>query len=204
MPHRTDQGIFAVFEGIDGGGKTTQIRMLAEELRRRGEEPVLSREPTDGPWGRKLRESAASRRMSLEDELDAFIRDRAGHVRDLILPALNAGKIVILDRYFYSTLAYQGARGADVAAVRRLMEAQFPIPDVVYLLDLTPEQALQRISGSRGEQPNEFERLDALQRVREIFLSLDDPHILRVDASRDPAAVHADVVRAFPKRHAGV
>lgn len=202
MPHRADHGIFAVFEGIDGGGKTTQIRMLARELRRRGEEPVLSREPTSGPWGRKLRESAATGRMSLEEELDAFVRDRAEHVRDLILPSLDAGKIVILDRYFYSTLAYQGARGADVDSVRRLMEERFPLPDIVYLLDLTPEQAVQRISESRGDRPNEFERLDSLRKAREIFLSLEDARILRIDAFRDPAAVHADVVRAFPKRRA--
>jgi dTMP kinase len=202
VPHRADHGIFAVFEGIDGGGKTTQIRMLARELRRRGEEPVLSREPTSGPWGRKLRESAATGRMSLEEELDAFVRDRAEHVRDLILPSLDAGKIVILDRYFYSTLAYQGARGADVDSVRRLMEERFPLPDIVYLLDLTPEQAVQRISESRGDRPNEFERLDSLRKAREIFLSLEDARILRIDAFRDPAAVHADVVRAFPKRRA--
>lgn len=200
MPYRTDKGIFAVFEGIDGGGKTTQIQMLAEELRRRGEEPVLSREPTDGPWGRKLRESAAMGRMSLEDELDTFIRDRTEHVQNLILPALEAGKIVILDRYFYSTLAYQGARGADVQAVRELMESRFPLPDVVYLLDLTPDQAIRRISESRGEQPNEFERLDSLRRVREIFLSVDDPRIVRVDAFRDATDVHRDILAAFPKR----
>jgi dTMP kinase len=200
VPYRTDKGIFAVFEGIDGGGKTTQIQMLAEELRRRGEEPVLSREPTDGPWGRKLRESAAMGRMSLEDELDTFIRDRTEHVQNLILPALEAGKIVILDRYFYSTLAYQGARGADVQAVRELMESRFPLPDVVYLLDLTPDQAIRRISESRGEQPNEFERLDSLRRVREIFLSVDDPRIVRVDAFRDATDVHRDILAAFPKR----
>jgi dTMP kinase len=146
--------------------------------------------------------AASAGRLSLEDELDMFIRDRTEHVDNLILPSLEAGKIVILDRYFYSTLAYQGARGAGVDELRWLMEERFPLPDVVYLFDLAPERAVKRIAESRGEHPNEFERLDALRRVREIFLSLDDPRIVRIDAGRDPAEVHQDVMRALPKRRA--
>ncbi len=106
-----DAGILIVFDGIDGGGKTTQAKLLADILTAAGETVVLSKEPTDGPWGKQLRASATTGRMSLADELHAFTEDRKQHVTNLIAPALARGEIVILDRYFYSTIAYQGARG---------------------------------------------------------------------------------------------
>ncbi len=127
---------------------------------------MVSREPTDGRWGRLLRESAVSGRMSLEEELHAFEEDRKEHVAAVIRPALEAGKIVILDRYFYSTIAYQGARGADVAEVRARMEAQFPIPDAVFILDAEPRLGVQRIAESRGGTPDHFEDREYLERVR--------------------------------------
>jgi dTMP kinase len=75
---------------------------------------VRSKEPTDGPWGQKIRQSAQTGRMSVEDELHAFTEDRKEHVRDLILPALTAGKAVVLDRYFYSTIASKEAAMASL------------------------------------------------------------------------------------------
>ena len=177
-------GVFLVFEGIDGAGKSTQIRKLGARLREAGEEPVLSREPTDGPWGRRIRESATSGRMTAGEELQAFIHDRTEHLETLVMPALNAGRIVVLDRYFYSTIAYQGTRaGGDPAAVRKLMESLFPTPDLVLWFDLDPEKALARITASRGEIPNEFEREEGLQRARDVFRSLHGDHFRRVDAS---------------------
>src|SRR5262245_42547095 len=94
-------GILIVVEGIDGAGKSTQVRRIAEALRAVGETVVQSREPTDGPWGRKIRESAVSGRMSLADELHAFVEDRREHVAGVIRPALDRGEIVVLDRYYY-------------------------------------------------------------------------------------------------------
>jgi len=186
--------VFIVFEGIDGTGKTVQVRLLKEALERAGEHPVVSREPTDGPWGRLIRESATTGRLSPEQELDAFLRDRTEHVQMLIRPALDQGKIVILDRYFYSSIAYQGSRGANVSAVRELMESRFPIPDAVFILDIDPEVALHRIAHSRGEQPNEFERLEYLSRVRAIFQEMEGPMIHHIDASMPVEALHARVM----------
>ena len=178
-------GVFIVFEGIDGAGKSTQIRRLGARLREAGEEPVLSREPTDGPWGRRIRESATTGRMTAEEELRSFIQDRTEHLEGLVIPALQAGKIVILDRYFYSTIAYQGSRpGGDPASVRQLMESLFPSPDLVLWFDLEPDLALGRITSSRGEVPNEFERREGLERAREVFRSLAGRHIRRIDAGR--------------------
>jgi dTMP kinase len=187
-------GVFLVFEGIDGAGTSTQIQKLGARLREAGEEPVLSREPTDGPWGRRIRESATTGRMTAEDELQAFIRDRTEHLETLVMPALETGRIVVLDRYFYSTIAYQGTRpGGDPAAVRQLMEGLFPAPDLVLWFDIEPEVALSRIVASRGEVPNEFERQEGLERAREVFRSLDGDHIRRIDASKPAGEIFADV-----------
>ena len=117
------QGLFIVIEGIDGTGKSTQSKRLAEWFRSRGREVVLSREPTDGPWGKKLRESATTGRLSAEEELECFLNDRREHVEMSIKPALAEGKVVILDRYYFSTMAYQGARGFDPVEIRRRNEA---------------------------------------------------------------------------------
>jgi dTMP kinase len=192
------RGVFIVFEGIDGAGKSTQIRLLAKELQRRGLEPVLSREPTDGPWGRKLRESATTGRLSEQEELECFLRDRAEHVANLIEPSLGEGKWVILDRYYYSTIAYQGIRGHDPVALRREMEARFPKPDRVYLLDLDPAAAVERIKAGRHEGLNEFERREALERIREVFLSIDGSEMQVIDANQPLMAVHRAIVSSLP------
>ncbi|MBA4018141.1 MAG: dTMP kinase [Pirellula sp.] len=182
-----------VVEGIDGAGKSTQVRRIGEALKAAGEDVVLSREPTDGPWGRKLRESQTTGRMSLDEELAAFLEDRREHVRDLIMPALARGAIVILDRYYFSTMAYQGIRGADAAQIRRENEKFAPRPDVVLLVDFDPQTALRRIEQSRGDVPNTFERLDALQAIRAVFLetAAGDPTFRIVDGNGSPDEVFA-------------
>ncbi|MCB1130859.1 MAG: dTMP kinase [Verrucomicrobiae bacterium] len=172
-------GHLIILEGIDGTGKSTQAKRLGAWFEARGREVVLGREPTDGPWGRKLRESAATGRLSPEDELEYFLKDRRQHVEEVIQPALDAGKVVILDRYYFSTMAYQGARGFDPAEIRRKNEEFAPRPDLLVILDLDVETALERI-GSRGDTANEFEKRESLQRCREIFLSLADEPFARV------------------------
>jgi dTMP kinase len=196
------RGKFLVLEGIDGAGKSTQIQLLAQALRERGLEPVLSREPTDGAWGRKLRESATTGRMSAADELEHFIRDRTEHVAQLIEPSLAAGRWVILDRYYYSTVAYQGVRGGDEGmdphALQQKMESLFPRPDRVFLLDLDPVAAIKRIRHGRGEALNEFEQRESLERIRRIFLSLEGDEIVMIDANRSNEEVHQSILAALP------
>lgn len=187
------RGLFIVIEGIDGTGKSTQARHLAEWLVAQGREVVLSREPTDGPWGAQLRASAATGRLSPEDELRYFLNDRRQHVAETISPALAAGKVVILDRYYFSTMAYQGARGFDPAEIRRLNEQFAPVPDLLLILDIDVNMALQRI-GSRGDSANAFEQRENLQRCREIFLSLkDEPFTRVIDSSGTPDEVGARI-----------
>ena len=172
-------GLFIVIEGIDGTGKSTQAKRLGEWFVSQGREVMLSREPTDGPWGKRLRESAATGRLSPADELQYFLNDRRQHVEETIAPALAAGKVVILDRYYFSTMAYQGARGFDPTEIRRLNEEFAPVPDLLLILDLDVDTAHQRI-GVRGDATNEFEKRESLERCREIFLSLKDEPFARV------------------------
>ncbi len=174
-----NHGLFIVIEGIDGTGKSTQASRLGEWFRAQGREVVVSREPTAGPWGKKVRESAASGRLSPEEELEYFLNDRRQHVEELIAPSLAAGKVVILDRYYFSTMAYQGARGFDPSEIRRQNEAFAPVPDRLLILDLDVDSALERI-GARGDTANEFEKRENLVRCQEIFLSLRGEDFVRV------------------------
>lgn len=189
-------GLLAVIEGIDGAGKSTLLPVLAEHVRAQRCECITSREPTDGPWGRKLRETATTGRLSLRDELDLFLRDRGEHVREKIAPALGRGAVVLLDRYYFSTAAYQGARGADPQQIIAENERFAPPPDLVLLLDLDPRAGLGRVR-VRGDAPNEFEREEELQRVREIFRSIERPGIVRVDAAVGVENVRAAAIRAI-------
>lgn len=193
---RADAGILIAFEGIDGAGKTTQVELLARFLESAGEPVVRSKEPTDGVWGQKIRASAANGRMPLSDELQAFIEDRKEHLRDTILPALSAGKTVILDRFFYSTIAYQGSRGKKPDAIAALMREHAPEPDAVVLLDVAPKIGLSRISQHRGETPNAFETIKNLTAVREVFLSIakDSANIVQVDGTPAVGHVHISIV----------
>ena len=186
--------IFVVFEGIDGTGKTTQVELLRDALERAGESPLISREPTEGPWGKLIRESAATGRLSPEQELNAFLQDRTEHVEKLIRPALEQGKIVILDRYFYSSIAHQGARRGNSEEIRRLMESLFPVPDLVLILDADPSVGVHRIAHSRGARPDHFESREDLARVRAIFQSIAGPSIHHLNADVAVADLHRRVV----------
>ncbi|GAA5494041.1 thymidylate kinase [Rubritalea squalenifaciens DSM 18772] len=184
------KGLFIVIEGIDGTGKSTQAKRLAESLREQGETVLLDREPSDGPFGKILRESMTAGRLSPDEELELFHKDRKQHVEDVIQPALARGEHVILDRYYFSTMAYQGARGFDVAELRATNEAFAPAPDLLFILDLPVDKALDRI-GARGDTANEFEQRDALQFCRDVFLSVkDEPYAEVIDSTPSLDAIH--------------
>lgn len=176
-------GVLVAVEGIDGAGKTTQARIVAERVRAVGLDVVLTKEPTDGPWGTKLRSSARTGRLSPEDELHAFIEDRREHVAQLLQPALDAGKVVIVDRYYLSTVAYQGARGRAPVDLLKMNEAFAPQPDLVVVLDVPPAVGLARIR-SRGDRENLFEQEEALGRSAEIFRKLHLAGMLLLDGER--------------------
>jgi dTMP kinase len=181
------RGLLLAMEGIDGAGKTTQVRALASLLGAAGVPFVTTKEPTGGPWGRKIRESARSGRLSLADELDAFLRDRREHVAEVLAPALAEGKVVLVDRYYFSTVAYQGARGMDPADLLA-RNAFAPAPDILVVLDVPPAVGLARVR-ARGDVADLFEREDELTRAREIFRGLALPYLMLVDGTQDAAGV---------------
>ncbi len=189
-------GVFIAVEGIDGAGKTTQVNLLADALRRGGETVVTSKEPTTGEWGQKIRASAMTGRLSPEEELEAFIRDREEHLEHTVLPSLEDGKVVILDRYFYSTIAYQGPRLGDVERLDRDVRALAETPDLVILLDVDPALSLVRIK-QRDGAPNAFEQVDALREVRKVFnqLARMDPVIRTFDGSHSVEALSEEILQ---------
>lgn len=193
----TPNSILIAIEGIDGAGKTTQVSMLASALESAGQAAITSKEPTTGKWGRIIKESATTGRHSVEEELELFIKDRTEHIAEVVNPALDDGKIVILDRYFYSTIAYQGCRGMTPASVEADMKSRFPLPDAVFLLDIDPIVSISRISHSRGEEPNHFEERKNLTMARKIFNGLSGPEIFRIDGSMSREAVHDRIIESF-------
>jgi len=188
-PKLRRRGLFIVLEGIDGSGKTTQARALLRRLRRRGHKARFFREPTRGKWGREIKRLAVrADSLTPEEELALFVQDRKENVAKNLAPALRAGRVVVLDRYYFSTMAYQGAKGIGVERIRRMNEAFAVRPDLVFVLDVDAEAGLARIRG-RKSRDELFERRDYLRRVRKIFLGLRGPRFVHIDGRGDPRSV---------------
>lgn len=171
MNHPIPRGMLVAVEGIDGAGKTSISALLAQWCGERGLGCMISKEPTGLKWGMELRNSARAGRLPLEREVELFILDRRDHVERSINPALKEGNIVILDRYYWSSAAYQGGRGANYDQIVETNEAFAPRPDLVIILDLDIDAGLERIK-NRGDKPNAFESKPGLLRARQIFLQL--------------------------------
>jgi dTMP kinase len=192
------RGILIVFEGIDGSGKSTQLRRAAEALRARGLDILETGEPTRGLWGRKIREMARTTdRVPRETELAWFIKDRREHMRDTVRPALADGRVVLCDRFYFSTVAYQGARGFDPAKLLADAQTEFGHPDLMLFFDIDPKLGLARVAARGGQREPVFEELNYLERVAEIFRSLELAERVRIDASKTEDAVAVDVMEAI-------
>lgn len=195
-------GIFIVLEGIDGAGKSTQAKMLAKWFEERGYDVVLTKEPTDTAFGKLIRRLVLTggkegiidgARISKEAEALLFAADRAEHVKKLIEPALNAGKVVISDRYFYSSLAYQWARGLDLNWLINL-NGFAPRADLVILLDLPVKESIKRINGRSIR--SEFDKIVELQKkVRENYLKLAEKfnEVRIINALAPVEDIHNDI-----------
>ncbi len=189
-------GFFIAIEGIDGAGKSVQVRSVGAALAARGLDCVLTREPTDGPWGKLLRDSAEKGRLSPAEELNAFLEDRKAHVETLILPALSEGRIILTDRYYFSTVAYQGARGFSPEDLLRQNEAFAVEPHLLVIIDLDPEKSMNRI-GHRDGKGNHFESVDLLKKSRQIFLDINKPYKVLIDGTQSADAVRDEILVAF-------
>lgn len=189
-----------VFEGIDGVGKTTQVAMLADRLRAAGCTVVTTKEPTAGPHGTRLRQSATSGRLTAADELTLFEADRREHVTQLVAPALARGEVVLVDRYYFSTAAYQGARGFDPDEIMARNETFAPQPDLLVLLDLPVAAALARIRERGDGDGNLFEKESTLERCAAIFARLQRPYLLRLNAGESRERLHERIVEHLRER----
>lgn len=182
MKHST-KGVFIVIEGIDGTGKSSQLKRLAQTLREYGAEVVETREPTEGPYGQEIRSLYQKRcTVSPDQELHLFIKDRREHIKNLLEPSLRSGKIVLCDRYFLSTAAYQGAAGCDPDSIVAMHDFA-PEPDLAIIIEVDPLICIERITEKRGDALNDFEQLESLQKVDSIFKQMDLPYIERIDGS---------------------
>ena len=190
------RGKFVVLEGVDGSGKTTLARRLAQ-----GRDAWLTAEPTKGVLGAMLRSGELGDIPPVAEAL-LFAADRAVHTAE-IEAELEKGRWVICDRYAGSTVAYQSASMGDAADWDWLNSMQVHSviqPDAVVLLDMDPEVSMNRV-GARGEDLSRFEKLDFQRRVRDAYLRLAHQFdYIVVDASKDADSVYADVVSALRKR----
>ena len=203
---RLKKGVLIVLEGIDGAGKSTQARLLLKKLCSLGFAAVYFREPTRGKWGREIKKLAKSPgSLTPEEELDLFIKDRRENVRINLRPALRRRKAVILDRYYFSTIAYQGAKGINPARIKRENEKFAVRPDLVFILDIGAGEGLDRIH-HRKRKDLLFERERYLARVRRIFQSFRGRKFVHLDASHPraetAAAISARVLRLLHRRFA--
>lgn len=188
-----DKGYFIVFEGIDGGGKSTQIKMLAEHLESNGREVKLHMEPTKEAIGSLLWKYMRSKDRSFTPETEAllFAADRIEHGKD-IEKALGEGKVIISDRYVHSSLAYQGAAGVDIEWMQSLNRHALK-PDLVILLDIDPVKSLERVS---DRSRTVFEESEYLKKVRSEYLRYAEAGELEVvDASLPIEDVHAEILK---------
>ena len=209
-------GFFITFEGSEGGGKTTQISLLAEALRARGHDVVETREPGGTPIGQTLRQlllrpstGQPTDPLAPSAELLLMLADRAQHIHEVILPSLQAGRIVLCDRYADSTTAYQGyGRGFDLAEVARLnaFVCSACRPQLTFVLDLPVAVGMERANARRGGAAiDHFEAASASfhERVREGFLAIaraEPERVCLIDATQDIEAVHTTVLAGVRNR----
>ncbi|MBA7676975.1 Thymidylate kinase [subsurface metagenome] len=187
------KGILIVFEGIDGSGKSTQAEILLERLQEEDFDAVYFREPSKGKWGRKIKKKALHPdSLSPEEELALFQKDRRENVEKNLKPALKKKRIVILDRYYYSTIAYQGAKGIDEKLIRRMNEEFVVEPDLVFIFDIDPKKGLERIE-NRKKKDMLFEREDYLVKVREIFRSFKGEKFIHIDALKSKEEIRKEI-----------
>ncbi len=197
-----------VIEGIDGTGKSTQAQFLEERLNE--EKRVFAKngvvriaEPTKSPYGIKIRQAMmqATDRLSFEEELDLFVQDRKLNVEQNIRPALAKGKVVILDRYYFSTAAYQGTRGKmSWQEIIEINERFAPKPDILLVFFLSVDKALERIdkdaTSAKREARSYMERKDTLEKVQAAFQQIHESkayNSFTIDAARSPDALREEI-----------
>jgi len=208
-----EKGCLITLEGIEGAGKSTHIQFIAEQFRQAGKEVLITREPGGTILGEGIRELLLIKNEELmfeETELLLMFAARAQHVRQVILPAINANKIIICDRFTDSSYAYQGGgRGLSLKKIQQLEAWLFSgvlsgfKPDLTLLLDLSVETGLSR-ARARGEADRfEIETVSFFQNARDVFLKIsqDEPdRVSIIDTEQDIKTVQSDILKVLKEK----
>lgn len=208
----TPRGWFITFEGGEGTGKSTQIRLLEEALKKDGFEIVVTREPGGSAGGEAIRHvllSGAAEPLGTNAEAILFSAARSDHVETVIRPALESGKTVLCDRFFDSTRVYQGMTGnADLVFLKQLelVACEDCWPDITVLLDIDPHTGMERASKRRkNDAPDRFEKetlaLQESRREAYLLLAVEEPkRFVSIDASGSEKEVHQRILKAVKNR----
>ena len=194
------KGAFIVIEGLDGSGKTTQAKLLVRALRRT-RDAGFTAEPSHGEIGRFIRRRIlyGEKRMPTAMEALLFAADRIDHVQNEVMPALSSGRVIVSDRYLYSSLAYQGSAGLDLEWIQAVNGCAVR-PDLALFVDVSPEIVLKRLKRKKSVMEN----LATQQRVREVYLLyVEKGDLIRVDGEKargEVAKSVLDIVSEFLKR----
>lgn len=185
------KGLFIVIEGIDGAGKTLQSKLLQKELIKKGFKAVYTTEPSKSFIGKILRKTSVKGvKLSPEVEALLFAADRFQHINLEVLPSLNKGEIVICDRYFYASLAYQGAQGVDLNWIKTINKFSIK-PDLAIYLDVPAEIGLSRIA---KRKKTVFEKIEIEEKVREIYLKLvEEKELILINANKPIKEVKKEI-----------
>lgn len=191
-------GLLIAVEGIDGSGKTTQTKLLKKRLKKEGFETKIVKEPTDGEFGKKIKDILKEEiKVTQEKLLDLFVKDRKENVRKNIFPSLQEGKVVIADRYFISTLAYQKESNKSFKQLMK-MHRFAPIPDLTVILDVKPKVAMKRLSGKSSVRDKFEKDMKLLKKARMNYRRIPEflenkARVLIVDGERPPNEVNKEI-----------
>jgi dTMP kinase len=190
------KGIFICIEGLDGSGKTTQAKLLAKKLRK-SYNAVYTAEPSRGKIGTYIRNSYLYGEKRLASVLEAllFAADRIEHVETEVLPALKQGRLVISDRYVYSSLAYQGAAGLSLEWIEKVNEHALP-PDLAVFIDVDPKTVMRRLKPKKSVMEN----LETQKKVREIYLKfVEKGSLTRINGDKSKNEVAQELYAVVTK-----
>jgi len=187
------KGLFICVEGLDGCGKTTQTKLLVRKLSKMGWDAVSTAEPSRWKIGKFIQKYClhSEKRISPIVEALLFAADRFEHVEREIIPALNEGKIVVSDRYVYSSLAYQGATGLDLKWIEMINEHAIR-PDLAIFVDVEPEAVIKRLKPEKSVMEN----LETLRKVREVYVKfVEKGELVRIDGNKSTKEVADDILK---------
>ncbi len=187
------RGAFICIEGIDASGKTTQAKILVKNLKRKGIDAIYTTEPSKGKIGKLIRQHVLAREKRVPIAIEAllFAADRLDHLENEVEPALEKRKIIVCDRYVYSSLAYQGAADLSRDWIRDINQFAV-VPDLAIFLDVSPEVVLKRLKRKRTVMENSGN----LQKVREVYLGLvTDEKMIMIEGDKPVKDVAEDILK---------